>query len=69
MGDPIQMNTEDFVSSKALDDLLQLWKSSIDVADIGGEDQRESVRAFVTQKCIEELEAAMQPKLGLRLVR
>jgi rRNA-processing protein FCF1 len=63
------MNTVDFVPGKVLDELLQLWKSSIDVADIGGKDRQESVRAFVTQKCIEELEAAMRPKSGLHLIR
>lgn len=65
----IEMKNEDFVHRTALDDLLDQWKASIDVDDIGGEDQRESVRAFVTQKCIEELEDAMRKKYGLRLVR
>ncbi|KRB85219.1 hypothetical protein [Noviherbaspirillum sp. Root189] len=38
-----------------LENLLQRWESSIDVADIAGDDARESVRAFTMQKCIEEL--------------
>jgi hypothetical protein len=57
------------VPRSTLDDLLDQWKSSIDTSDIGGEDERESVRAFVTQKCIEELEDAMRRHYGLRLVR
>lgn len=43
-----------------LTDLIERWKSSIHVEDIGGANERESVRAFTLQKCIEELESAIQ---------
>jgi len=47
--------TAQSVSLDELENLIQRWESSIDVADISGDDARESVRAFTMQKCIEEL--------------
>lgn len=54
------MHLERSIPLQQLTELIERWKSSMHVEDIGGENERESVRAFTLQKCIEELESAIQ---------
>ncbi|RJF96035.1 hypothetical protein [Noviherbaspirillum saxi] len=54
------LSTELSVPLDDLEDLIQRWESSIHVEDIAGEDERESVRAFTMQKCIEELRETLE---------
>jgi len=54
------MSIERLIPLHVITAIIENWQSSIHVEDIGSADEKESIRAFTVQKCIDELKAAVR---------